>query len=246
MKVTIVGFWGGYPAPGSATSAYLVEKDNFTLVIDMGSGALAQLQKYKKVSDIDAVILSHYHHDHIADVGVLQYAKVVESYVTRDKCVLPIYGHKEDLVGFSALTHDYTEGIVYDPNEALTIGPFSITFLRTVHSAPCFGMRVTDGDSVFVYTADTAYTDAWIEFAANADMLLTDCNFYAEQDAGPAGHMNSTEGANIAREANVGTLILSHLPQYGDNKQLVKEAAQVFTGNVHLAHEGFIWKKERS
>src|SRR5690625_2218100 len=100
MKVTVIGYWGGFPAPNSATSTYLVEKGGFALVVDMGSGGLATLQKYKQISDIDAVILSHYHHDHVADIGVLQYACLVQSYITGETTVLPIYGHQEDETGF--------------------------------------------------------------------------------------------------------------------------------------------------
>lgn len=243
MKLTVIGEWGGYPSANGATSAYLVEKDGFTLVIDMGSGALSKLQNYKKIMDIDAVILSHYHHDHVADIGVLQYARLVEFYLTGSEQVLPIYGHIEDEMGFKSLTHDYTEGISYDPNEELNIGPFSITFLKTDHSVACFGMRITDGESVLVYTADTSYKYEWVEFSEHADVIITDCNFYADQNGSDAGHMNSSEGAQIAEQANIKTLILSHLPQYGNRQQLIEEAKEYFNGNVHLAYEGLTWEK---
>src|SRR5690625_4439679 len=157
MKVTVIGYWGGFPAPNSATSTYLVEKGGFALVVDMGSGGLATLQKYKQISDIDAVILSHYHHDHVADIGVLQYARLVQTYLTDQKDSLYIYGHQEDELAFKSLSHDYTKGIAYNPNQALNVGPFMITFLKTNHVVPCFGMRITDGENVFVYTADTAF-----------------------------------------------------------------------------------------
>ena len=74
MKLTVIGYWGGFPAAEGASSAYMIEKEGFTLLLDMGSGALMTLQKYKKASELDAVILSHYHADHIADIGVLQHA----------------------------------------------------------------------------------------------------------------------------------------------------------------------------
>ena len=77
MKMTVVGFWGGFPEAGEATSGYLFEHDGFRLLVDCGSGVLAQLQKYITPSDIDAVVLSHYHHDHVADIGVLQYARLI-------------------------------------------------------------------------------------------------------------------------------------------------------------------------
>lgn len=244
MKVTVIGHWGGYPAAGGASSAYVVEKDGFVLLVDVGSAALSKLQKYYDVMDVDAVIISHYHADHIADVGVLQHARLVHSYVTERDDILPIYGHTEDPEAFEKLSHDFTEGRPYNPKESLEIGPFTITFLKTAHSVPCYGMRITDGETTVVYTADTAYQEEWIDFADKADLLITDCNFYENQDGSEAGHMNSKEGSTIAFRAQVKELLLSHLPQFGDQHQLVEEAKNYYDGPIHLAEEGFIWKSK--
>ncbi|GAB4073928.1 MBL fold metallo-hydrolase [Barrientosiimonas marina] len=243
MKLTIIGLWGGYPAPGGATSSYLLEEDGFTLLLDAGSGSLSRLQTRKQLTDLDAVILSHYHHDHVADIGVLQYALLSQSFISYDGNVLPIYGHQEDADGFASLTHKYTEGIAYDPNASLEIGPFTITFLKTVHPVPCYGMRISNGDKVIVYTADTAFQEDWYDFAKDADLLLTDSNFYAEQDGSQAGHMTSRECGIIAQEASVQELVLSHLPQYGDQNNLVREAENYFSGKIELAREGLTWEK---
>ncbi|MFD2042744.1 MBL fold metallo-hydrolase [Ornithinibacillus salinisoli] len=243
MKLTVIGFWGGYPAPNGATSSYLLEKDDFSLLIDVGSGSLSKLQQVKHVMDIDAVVLSHYHHDHIADVGVLQYAWLVQSYITGAKEILPIYGHTEDRARFESLTHECTEGVAYDPNTTLEVGPFTITFLKTKHPVPCYGMRITDGETVIVYTADTSYMEEWISFSKDADLLITDCNFYADQDGSNAGHMTSKEGGMIAEKANVGELLLSHLPQYRHTVDLVREARVQYNGKVRVAEEGLTWEK---
>ncbi|WP_067729773.1 MBL fold metallo-hydrolase [Oceanobacillus damuensis] len=243
MKLTVIGFWGGYPAKDGATSSYLLEKDNFSLLIDAGSGSLSKLQKYRDISDLDAVLVSHYHHDHIADIGVLQYAKLIEHYVKGSEKTLPIYGHTKDRVGFDSLTHQYTKGVPYDPAKDLKIGPFSIRFLETVHPVPCYGMRISDGESVIVYTADTSYKDEWSTFAEKADLLIADCNYYAGQDGSKAGHMNSEEGSKLAEAAQVNTLMLSHLPQFGNLNQLVEEARKSFSGTIQLAKEGIVWQK---
>jgi len=243
MKLTVIGHWGGYPARDGATSSYLIEKDDFTLVIDLGSGSLSKIQKYKSIDEISAVVLSHYHHDHVADLGVLQYAKLIQYYVTGKENILPIYGTAEDKQGFESLTHNFTEGLAYDPSNTLEIGPFQIDFLKTVHPVACFGMRITDGENVIVYTADTAYQEEWIPFSHHADLLITDCNYFAGQDGLKAGHMTSTEGASLAQKAQVNELILSHLPQFGDHQDLLKEAASVYDGKIQLAEEGLTWEK---
>src|SRR5690625_344326 len=242
MKMTVIGYYGGYPAKDKASSVYLLEKNGFVLVIDMGSGAVSKLQKYIDVTDIDAVILSHYHADHIADVGVLQHARLVQSYITDNETVLPIYGHSEDFEHFNRLNHDYTEAKKYHPSEVMKLGPFFIRFLRTKHSVPCYGMRITDGKSTIVYTADSAYQTEWIPFCLDADLLLADTNFYAKMDAEAAGHMTSEEVGEIANKANVKGVILTHLPHFGHHQQLVQETKTVYGGKVALAYEGLVWE----
>src|SRR5690625_2974071 len=242
MKLTIIGYWGGYPAKDEATSMYILEKDGFMLVLDVGSGGLAKFQKHKNISDIDAVILSHYHADHIADIGVLQHAILVQAQITGEEKRVPLYGHIEDEEQFNKLNHDYTIAIRYNPMNAINIGPFFIRFLKTKHSVPCYGMRITDGKKTVVYTADSAYQTEWVKFSRDADVLVTDCNFYAGQDASAAGHMTSEEAATIAERANVRELILSHLPHFGEHDQLLLEAQKVYNGKISLAYEGMVWK----
>lgn len=245
MELTVIGYWGGFPAENGASSLYLVRKEETTIALDFGSGALLKLQKYLNVTELDAVLLSHYHADHIADIGVLQHALLVNAYITGVKRKVPIYGHREDEQQFNFLHSDYTKGIGYEPDKKLAIGPFTIQFLKTKHSVPCYGMKITDGTSTIVYTADTAYQDSWIEFTKGADLLLADCNFYANQDGELAGHMTSKEVAYIAKKAEVRHLILSHLPHYGEHKQLVREAEEIYNGQVELAYEGLTWKNKR-
>src|SRR5699024_3769260 len=199
-----------------------------------GSGGLMTYQKYKNITDLDAVLLSHYHTDHIADVGVLQHALLINSFLTDEQNVVPIYGHTANHEAFQKLNHDYTKAVAYSEKETLKLGPFFIRFLKTKHSVPCFGMRITDGESTIVYTADTAYQKEWVPFSRYADLLITDCNFYAGQHASDAGHMTSKEAGEIAKEAEIKEILLSHLPHFGDHQQLVTEAQTVFDGKIQL------------
>ncbi|AZB42257.1 MBL fold metallo-hydrolase [Bacillus sp. FJAT-42376] len=245
MKVTVIGQWGGYPGPGEASSGYLLEKNGYSLLLDCGSAVLSQLQLYTELKALDAVLISHYHHDHVADIGPLQYGRLVSGFLDKDVPVLPIYGHNGDQDGFDRLTYKHvTEGRVYDPDQPLQIGPFQVRFLQTDHPAECYAFRITDGESVIVYTADSSFKEEFIPFSEGADLLISECNFYAEQDGKSAGHMNCHDAAVIARDADVKQCLLSHLPHFGNHQDLLNEAKTIYNGSIQLASKGWTWSKD--
>jgi ribonuclease BN (tRNA processing enzyme) len=238
MKLTVIGFWGGYPKKNGASSGYLLEHDGFQLLIDCGSGVLSKLQNIIQPEELDAVLISHYHPDHIADIGVLQHARLIQGFLGERPATLPIYGHCFDDVEYSKLTYkDITKGIAYNPDETLTVGPFRVSFLKTDHPVPCFAMRFEVEGKSFVYTADGSYNEDLIEFSKGADILLCECNFFGHQNGKAAGHMNSLEAGQFAHLAAVNQLILTHLPQYGELTELLREASTEFTGIIKLADE---------
>ncbi|WP_042455174.1 MBL fold metallo-hydrolase [Neobacillus dielmonensis] len=238
MKLTIIGPWGGYPKVNAASAGYLLEHEGFRLLIDCGSGVLAKLQNIVQPEQLDAVIISHYHPDHIADIGVLQHARLIQGYLGKDMDTLPVYGHQSDQQEFSKLSYkNIMKGIAYEPNQELRVGPFKVTFLKTDHPVPCYAMRFEAGGKAIVYTADSSFKEEFISFSQGAEVLVCECNFYANQNGKSAGHMNSTDAGRFAREADVKQLILTHLPHYGNLTELLDEASKEYTGIIKLAEE---------
>ena len=45
MQLRILGMNGGFPEPGGATSGYLLTDGDTSLILDLGSGTLAELTK---------------------------------------------------------------------------------------------------------------------------------------------------------------------------------------------------------
>ena len=91
MKLTVVGCSGSFPSAESACSSYLVEADGFRLLLDMGNGALGELQRHCGLYDLDAIFLSHLHADHCIDMC----AYFVARYYRHDggRCdPIPVYG----------------------------------------------------------------------------------------------------------------------------------------------------------
>ncbi|MBU8877377.1 MBL fold metallo-hydrolase [Bacillus sp. FJAT-29790] len=236
MKLTVIGCWGGYSKANEASSGYLLEHEGFQLLIDCGSAVLSKMQNFLQPEQLNSVILSHYHPDHIADIGVLQHARLIQGFLGKEMECLPIYGHASDELEFSKLTYkNITMGIAYQPDQPLTIGPFKVQFLQTDHPVPCFAMRFEVEGKSLVYTADTSYKEEFVPFSAGADLLVCECNFYGNQNGKGAGHMTSLDAGTLAEKANVKNLLITHLPHYGNLEQLKEEAARIYKGPVSLA-----------
>ncbi|KRG16655.1 hypothetical protein ACA30_00550 [Virgibacillus soli] len=239
MKLTVIGHWGGFPKVGEASSGYLLEHEGFRLLVDCGSAVLSQLQYYLKPTELDAVIISHYHPDHVADIGVLQHALIIAKYTEGFSRNLPIYGHEEDQAGFAALTYkNLTTGMVYKGDQLLHIGPFQIEFIETVHPVPCYAMRIKAGSKTLIYTADTAYFPELAEFAKGADLILCESNYYKDMKEAAFNHMTSDQAGQLARLANAKKLVLTHLPHFGNYEQLISEAKEDYPGDIILASSG--------
>lgn len=225
MKLTVLGCLGAYPYKNQGTTGYLLQSDGFNLLIDAGSATLIKLQEHLDPLDLDAVILSHYHHDHIADLGVLQY--YWQLHPKRDpETLLSIYGHTKDSVHFEELTMaNVSKGHPYFEAEELKIGPFLITFMETIHPVVCYAMRIVEEATgkVFVFTGDSGYLESFADFAKEADLFLADTYLFEGNEHHHA-HFTSKEAGDLAKSANVKKLVLTHLPQFGDLEQLKNEA----------------------
>ena len=69
-------------------------------------------------------------------------------------------------------------------------------------------------------------------FAAGADALLCDAAFLQNEWKETAPHMCARQAAELARDARVGRLYLTHLPVRHDPETLRAEAAEVFPQSV--------------
>ncbi|WP_276420736.1 MBL fold metallo-hydrolase [Lactococcus garvieae] len=242
MKLTALGVWGGYPTRDAGTTSYLLQsEEGFNLLLDAGSRAVTELEHELSPNDLDAIILSHYHEDHIADLGALRQYRQLQTVKPE---ILPIYGHQENEYEFSKLSlENVSEGIAYDVENGISVGPFDIQFLKTVHPVICYAMRIVERATgqVLVYTGDTGYFAGLVDFSKDADILLADVYFFKDKAKMP-NHLSSVEAGEIAAQANVKKLILTHLPQVGD-LQVLREEAQEVAGNipVDLAQPHMKW-----
>lgn len=88
-------------------------------------------------------------------------------------------------------------------------------------------------------SGDTAPYDAFIEFARGSDVLIHDATTDSslEEKANEYGHSTARQAAEVALEAGVDKLYLTHIsPRYRDAKPLENEARDVFPES-YVAHD---------
>lgn len=234
MEFQVLGYYGGYPTAAAGTSGYLLRSGDTNILLDAGSGVLRELEKVMDPLQLDAVVLSHYHHDHTADVGVLQYLWQLKQGPKKEP-ILPIYGNTQNPIEFATLTWPgATVGRAYTDTAPVTIGPLTFTFQRTIHPVPAFAMRITEAGTgkVLAFTADTRYYPELADFVQGADVLITDTNFLNDYQ-GVAWHMTAGQSGQLAQDAGVKQLIISHLPQEASLTKL-QEQAQAAAGSIKV------------
>ena len=168
---------------------------------------LTLLQNYIELEHLDAVVISHYHWDHIADIGCLQYASRVLMDLEKRQKSLQIYGHAQD-DHFSRLTYlTYTQAQEISATSKIEIGDFVFQFSQNVHPDPCLSMRIQKDNKIVVYIADTEWSDNLIAIARDADLLMCESSLYDEFLGMIPGHLTAGQAGAVAAAAGVKHLV---------------------------------------
>lgn len=226
MRFEVIGCWGGSPRPGGACSGYLLTFDGAHLLLDCGAGVASALQAHAPLQDVSHVIVSHLHHDHASDAGVLSYARLVHRQLGQALPTLTFHvpraawPDKARAAGMAVA--GASRAVPTDPGVHLSLGPFELDFAQTPHPVPCLATRVgcADGTSLG-YTSDGAASVQVANLLRGVDVLVCECSLYAGVSGARAGHMSADDVVEFARAVAAPTLVLTHLPIYGDLNDLL-------------------------
>jgi ribonuclease BN (tRNA processing enzyme) len=246
VKLTVLGCSGTFPGPASPCSGYLLEHEGYRLVVDLGAGALGQLQRHVGLLDVDAVYVSHLHADHCIDLVAYSYARRYHPDGVAD--VLPVYGpagtRKRILDSYEAPPSHGLED-VFDfrevPPGRRELGPFTVTTTRVNHPIECHGMRIEAGGRSLAYSGDTGECRELVELARGVDVFLCEASWPSAEDNPPGIHLSGREAGEHAAAAGVGRLLLTHVVPWTDPEQVLAEARRAFPGDSDLARCGLTY-----
>jgi ribonuclease BN (tRNA processing enzyme) len=225
MKLTVLGCSGPYPSAGGACSGYLISHEGTNILLDCGNGVLGNLQRFIKIEEIDAIILSHLHSDHTSDMMVLRYALLGNTKKTID-----VYAPAEPLDEYTRLNSEGTYNLKGISEQLeLKIGDLIFKFKEMKHSVISYAVSIECQNRKFVYSGDTSWNDGLIGFAKNVALLLLDSRFYGEDKKDEnIAHLTSRECGILAKMAGVRKLLLTHFLPENDIKLHEKEARENF------------------
>ncbi|AKU17425.1 MBL fold metallo-hydrolase [Luteipulveratus mongoliensis] len=254
MKLTVVGCSGSFAGPNSPASCYLVQAEHegrqWSILLDLGNGALGALQRYLDLSSVDGILLSHLHPDHCADVAGYF---VVRKYMPGGSLPggLPVYGpagtreRLARLYGTDApedIGDQFSFEALRDAG-TFSLGPFRITTYQVNHPVEAYGFRVEADGAVLAYTGDTDACPALADLCADAALVLADSAFVDGRDDVTGVHLSGSRAAAAAVEAGgVKRLMLTHIPPWNDAETCRAQAASVWPGDVELAVAGQVYE----
>lgn len=239
MRLTVIGCAGSHPGPDSACSSYVLEHDGFRLLVDLGNGALGELQKHVDPRDVDALFLTHLHGDHWLDLVPLSHMRRHHP-DGRVPSPLPVYAPTADRDRITGAFGRARLDDAFDlrPPADGVIGPFAVRVLRTAHPIETYALRVAAAGRALVYTSDTGWFADLVGFARDADLLLAEAGFADDADNPPGVHLTATQTGELARGANVGRLVVTHVAPWHDADDQRRRAAAAFGGRTDLARPG--------
>jgi len=222
-------------------SSYLVEHDGYRLVLDCGNGSLGNLLRVCDVADIDALLISHLHPDHFADLYGIYYALRFHPSGPR---MVPVFAPSgtekfvtQLLPGESARTFGQRCPItVVAAGQRLELGPLTVTLHRAFHPIETLASRVEVGGRVLAYSADTAPSPEIVACATGADLLLCDTSWLEADGPFDEGvHCTGVEAGRMAAQASAARLLVTHVFPDHDPALAVEEARSAYDGEVRAA-----------
>tara|TARA_R110002094_G_scaffold119128_6_gene114374 strand:+ start:1819 stop:2574 length:756 start_codon:yes stop_codon:yes gene_type:complete len=240
MHLTVLGSGTAVPVPDRFPAGYMVEQDDHRVMVDCGPGTIRRLaQASVSPKQLDAVLLTHYHTDHCADLAALLFA--LRSPHLQPRAPLTIYGAP----GLKRLLQKLTEAwpwlspknyelnlVELEPG-TFTAHGFEITAIPIRHTAQSLGYRICAGNGVLALSGDADTCEELVDLARNADVFVCDCS--APDERKVDGHLTPGLAGGYAERAAARELVLTHFYPECDGYDLSAEARAHYRGKITLA-----------
>ncbi len=217
-------------------SSVLITLEHMPILFDCGHGIVQRLLEVGvRHSQIEHVVLSHFHPDHVSDLVPLLHAG---AWSRRDprSTNLHIYGPPGVRDFMDKLFSVFGSGAFQQPSysimvhevtvERFQIGSRHFDFID-LPPAGNHGLRFSDNGKSYAITGDSSFHEAEIAFLKGVDLAIID-----------SGHLTDDEIVQLAVASQARTLVCSHLYRDLNADQLQAQAIQAgYTGSILVGHD---------
>lgn len=218
---------------GSSGNSLFIETNNTKILIDAGESAkkieAALNQINVDANEIDAILVTHEHSDHIKGIATLS-----------KKFNLPVYANQETWDAMPEIEEKIQQQnkILFNVDEQFDVGDLKVIPFSTPHDAAnSCGFNILHNDNKISIATDLGHIDSkiikkledsiFILLESNYDPNILSCSKYPyllkKRIAGPNGHLsNEAAGKTIAHLLNSGlkSVMLGHLSKENNFPEL--------------------------
>jgi ribonuclease Z len=257
MEICFLGTGTPYPDPRRGSSAILVDVGSARMLLDCGRACVQQMARlHIRPASVTHCFLTHGHYDHVADYALL----VLTSWRFGRSHTLQVYGPPGTKAMSDALFQEaYKIDIaarkaLKKPDGASDIN-IKVTEMRDGAVAGGEGWRVRaievahwpipvslgfvvegEGKRVF-FSGDTAPCDAVRNGAVGVDLLIHEAMYFSKDSGHYRSHSHPERVGEMARQAGVKQLVLTHLQPDIEKERLLNDAGKQFTQAVAVAND---------
>ncbi len=247
-KVILLGT-GAALSDAKRENTYMVVQGERTAVLVDCAGSPTQrlLRIGVPLTQVDHIVATHHHPDHIYGLSVL----LMDLWLNGRKNVLHLYGLEESLRAIQSIMHAFEwerwrdhgfypvefHVIPNQPTEwKIQSAEFAIASAPTRHLLPTIALRIVSLAShrAIVYSSDTMVCDEVADLAKDAEILIHESTTVNDS---LVGHSSAVQAGAQAKRAGAKKLVLVHLPPHGDVAALGSAARSTFGGAVVVGED---------
>jgi ribonuclease BN (tRNA processing enzyme) len=259
VRLTVLGKSPSWQDAGGACSGYLIEDTGIAMLLDCGNGVFAKLREHRDYTELDAVLISHLHADHILDLVPYAYALIYAprqqpvpvppwpgtDHPARPRLHAPT-GARElfrrlcGAWGSEDLIESAFDLAEYDAGSTIELGPLRARFREVPHYTTTYAVEISssNGGGRITFSGDCRPNDALVDFASGTDLMLVEATLPRPERTGVRGHLTPTEAGEHARRAGAKRAVLTHISDELDQNWARIQGSEAFGAPIDVAREG--------